>query len=49
MILELAVESRSKFILAFNKKDFLGIKKFNVKAVTPKELIRIIGEIEWVP
>jgi len=44
MILELAVESECNYIIAFNKKDFKGIKKFNLKALTPKEFLKIIGE-----
>lgn len=44
MFLELAVESESDFIVTFNKKDYKGIDKFNLKAITPKEFMRIIGE-----
>jgi putative PIN family toxin of toxin-antitoxin system len=44
MFLELAVESESDFIVTFNKKDYKGIDKFNLEAITPKEFIRIIGE-----
>ena len=44
-ILELAVESQSEFIITYNKNDFEGIKKFGVKALTPKEFLKKIGEI----
>jgi len=44
MFLELAVESESDFIITFNKKDYKGIDKFNLRAITPKEFLRIIGE-----
>lgn len=43
MVLELAVESESDFIISYNKKDFTGIEKFNIKVITPKEFLEIIG------
>ena len=46
MVLELAVESESDYIISFNKKDFIGIEKFNLQVVTPKEFLKIIGEIK---
>lgn len=45
MILELAVEARCDFIISFNKKDFAGSEKFNIEIVTPKEFLKMIGEI----
>jgi len=44
-ILELAVESESKFIITHNLRDFSGADKFGIKAITPQNLLRIIGEI----
>ena len=44
-VLELAVESECNYIVTHNIKDFTGIKKFNLKAITPQELLRKIGEI----
>lgn len=44
MVLELAVESECDYIISFNKKDFEGIKKFNLKVLTLKEFLIIIGE-----
>ncbi len=44
MFLELAVESESDFIITFNKRDFEGVEKFEIKTITPKEFLRIIGE-----
>ena len=44
-ILELAIESRSEFIITYNKKDFIGIEKFGIKALTPKEFLKQIGEL----
>ena len=43
-ILELAVESESEFIITYNLKDFRGIEKFNIKAITPKNFLNILGE-----
>ncbi len=39
LVLEVAVESQSEFIITFNKKDYKGIKKFGINAVTPKEFM----------
>jgi len=44
-VLELAVESESKYIVTHNIRDFSGAKKFNVNVITPQELLRIIGEL----
>ena len=44
-ILELAVESESEYIITYNKSDFKGVEKFGVKAITPKEFLKKIGEI----
>lgn len=38
-LLELAVASRTKFIITHNIKDFKGAEKFNVKPITPKEFL----------
>jgi predicted nucleic acid-binding protein len=45
MVLELAVESESKYILTYNKKDFRGAEKFGIDVVTPKEFLIQIGEL----
>jgi putative PIN family toxin of toxin-antitoxin system len=39
LVLEVAVESLSEYIITFNKKDFIGAEKFGIKAVTPKEFL----------
>ncbi len=44
-VLELAFESECNYIVTHNIKDFKDIKKFNLKAITPQELLRKIGEI----
>jgi putative PIN family toxin of toxin-antitoxin system len=43
-VLELAIESGSKYIITFNKNDFKGIEKFGIEAITPKEFLKQIGE-----
>jgi len=45
LLLELAVESESNFILTYNKRDFESIDKFGLQALTPKEFLKKIGEI----
>ena len=39
LVLEVAVESQSKYIITFNKKDFKGIGKFGVEVLTPREFL----------
>jgi putative PIN family toxin of toxin-antitoxin system len=42
-LLELAVESQCDFIITYNQKDFTGIDKFGIRAITPKEFLELIG------
>ena len=42
LVLEVAVESRSDYIITFNLKDFKGCDKFGIKAITPQEFLGII-------
>ena len=44
-ILELAVESQCDFIITYNIKDFAGAEKFGIKAITPQDFLRELGEI----
>lgn len=44
-VLELAVESQSDFIITFNVRDFVGVEKFGMAAITPQEFLRKLGEI----
>ena len=39
-LLELAIDSETKFIVTHNTKDFKGLEKFGIKSVTPKKLIK---------
>ena len=43
-VLELAIASGSRYIITFNKKDFKNIQEYGIKAITPKEFLRIIHE-----
>lgn len=43
LVLEVAVKSRSKYIITFNKKDFKGCEDFGITALTPKEFFITIG------
>ena len=45
MVLELAVESEADYIVTHNLGDFVGIKQFGVKAITPGGFLREIGEL----
>lgn len=44
LLLELAIESNSDFIITFNTKDFLSTEEFGIRAIRPIEFLRIIGE-----
>ena len=46
LVLEVAVESRSKYIITFNKKDFKGIGKFGVEVLTPREFLIELGVLK---
>ena len=43
-VLEVAVESAAKFIVTYNRRDFMGAEKFGIKVVTPNEFLKGIGE-----
>ena len=45
-LLEVAVESNSEHIVTFNVNDFKGIEKFGVKAVTPRDYLKLTGIIK---
>ena len=46
LVLELAVESESEFIITYNRRDFAGIETFGIKVLTPKEFLQKLGEIK---
>lgn len=43
LVLEVAVESESKVIVTYNKRDFVGVDKFGIKVLTPKEFLEKRG------
>lgn len=47
MVLELSVESGSDYIVTYNIDDFKGIERFNVRAIKPKDFLKLIGEGKW--
>jgi putative PIN family toxin of toxin-antitoxin system len=45
LVLELAVEASAKFIVTYNLRDYVGAEKFGIQVLTPKEFLKVIGEI----
>ena len=45
MLLELAVEAECEFIVTHNLRHFAGSERFGVRVATPREFLRVIGEI----
>lgn len=45
LILEVAVESDSDYILTFNTKDFRGVDKFDIEVLTPLEFLKKEGDL----
>jgi putative PIN family toxin of toxin-antitoxin system len=46
LLLELAVSAHCEYIVTHNIRDFKGSETFGVKAVTPKEFLKIIDEVK---
>lgn len=46
MFLELAVGANCKYIVTYNKADFQGVDKFDIKLATAKEFLQIIKELQ---
>lgn len=44
-IVELALQSKSDLIITYNKKHFMNIEQFGIKALTAKEFLELIGEL----
>ncbi len=40
MVLELAVESQSEFIITYNNKDFHGVEEFGIQIKSPAEFLK---------
>ncbi len=45
MLLELAVAAKANYIVTYNVADFRETHKFNIKIVTPKQFLELIGEL----
>jgi predicted nucleic acid-binding protein len=45
MVLELAVTAGCHYILTFNERDFRDIERFGLRAVRPREFLRLIGDV----
>jgi len=41
-VLEVAIASQTQTIVTYNIKDFVGVEKFGVRAITPKQLLEEI-------
>ena len=46
MVLEVAVEASCEFVVTHNLRDFRGMERFGVRAVSPSEFLRETGEIQ---
>jgi putative PIN family toxin of toxin-antitoxin system len=46
LILEVAVESESDYIVTHNVKDFAGAERFHVKVIGPKGFLEVIGKLQ---
>lgn len=45
MVLELAVDAGAPVIVTFNIRDFVGVDRFGIRALTPRAYLQEIGEI----
>jgi putative PIN family toxin of toxin-antitoxin system len=45
MVLELAVAAGCDSVVTYNTRNFLGIARFGIKATTPAEFLKSIGEL----
>lgn len=43
MVLELAVASGARYVVTHNLNDFRGVESFGVRALAPKEFLRLVG------
>ena len=44
-MLELAVASGSRYVVTYNKKDFVGLERFGIAVVNSKEMLQELGEL----
>ena len=45
MVLEVAVEASCEFVVTHNLRDFRGIERYGIRALSPSDFLREIGEI----
>lgn len=45
LVLEVAVESGSEYVVTFNARDFAGIGIFGIEAIPPREFLALIKEL----
>ncbi|HMW07572.1 MAG TPA: putative toxin-antitoxin system toxin component, PIN family [Leptospiraceae bacterium] len=45
-IVDLAIASNIDYIITFNVSNFLNAKKMNIKTITPKEFLQLLGGIQ---
>ena len=45
MILELAIASRSVYIVTFNLKDFANIEFFGIEAISPSDFLKLVKNL----
>ena len=45
LVLELAVESGSQFIITYNLRDFAGVDRFGLQALSPKTFLDLLGPL----
>lgn len=45
MVLELAVDAGARFVVTFNLRDFVGLERFGVRALTPRAFLHVIGDL----
>jgi len=45
MVLELAVAAGCDHIVTYNKKDFAEARRFGLRVTTPREFLKLLGEI----
>lgn len=43
-VLELAIESNSRYIVTFNKADFGNMEVYGIEAVTPAEFLGLLNK-----
>lgn len=43
LVLEVAVESGSQFIISYNQRDFAGVEKFGIDVISPKAFLERLG------